>query len=141
MGDPETIRLDLPASYGYLDAVSTLIAALLDSVEGLREPAVLIYNIQLAVYEACTNIVRHAYGGRTDGRVKVTLILNRQARRLTVELIDTGSSFDPSAVAAINLDQPHERGYGLFLIHSLLDQVTYDPQPGRNRLLLVKDLS
>ncbi len=140
MGDPETIRLDMPASYGYLDAVSSLIAALLESVEGLRDPAMLSYNMQLAVHEACTNIVRHAYGGCSDGRVRITLILSRQARRLTVELIDTGRPFDPSAVAAVDLSQPHEHGYGLFLMHSLLDQVTYDPQPGRNRWLLVKDL-
>ena len=72
----DTIRLDFPATHKYLNVLGACIHELLARVEGLAEPVVVSYNIQLAVHEACTNIVDHAYAGMPAGRLNITLTLS-----------------------------------------------------------------
>lgn len=139
---PEVLRLDLPARYAYLKLLSSCIAELLQQVDGLEDREGLIYSVQLAAHEVCTNIVDHAYAGNPCGRIGITLTLTWQPPQMTVDLHDTGRAFDPANVPAPNLDVPQEHGgYGLFLIHSLMDVVTYTPCPGHNTWRLVKYLS
>lgn len=142
MDEPDTMRLDLPASYKYLDVLGGCIATLLQRIDTLAEPAATIYNVQLAVHEACVNIVEHAYAGQPADRIQVLFTINDHTPPcyLAVELHDTGQSFDMESVPAPDLDDVHEGGYGLFLLHSLMDEVTYLPQPGNNRWRLVKYL-
>jgi serine/threonine-protein kinase RsbW len=138
--ESDTIRLNLPATHKYLNVLGACITELLARVDGLVEPAVVSYNIQLAVHEACTNIVEHAYADLPLGRIEITFTLVEQPRRLIVDVHDTGHSFDISSVPAPDLDEAQIHGYGLFLIRSLMDEMTYIPQPGNNRWHLVKNL-
>lgn len=133
----DTIRLDLPATALYLNVLSDSIAAMLAHTPNIAEAT--LYNIQLAVQEASTNIIDHAYAG-APGRIGVALTLSSQPRHLIVELHDTGKSFDLSSIPPANLDEPHVRGYGLFLIQQLMDEVKYMPTPGGNIWRLVKAL-
>jgi serine/threonine-protein kinase RsbW len=134
----ETIRLDIPTSYHHLSIVSACIAELLGQVTDLIDREVLIYNVQLAVHEACTNIVDHAYDGEPRGRVVIDLTYDTSRTQLVVELHDTGHGFDLTGVPALNLEQPQEHGYGLFLIRNLMDDVIYTPGPDGNYWRLVK---
>lgn len=136
----EVIRLDLPARYAYLHLLSETIAELLRQVDVVNEK--LVYNIQLAAHEVCTNIVRHAYHNRQNGedRVRVTLVLHPQPARLEIELHDKGDSFDPELVPQPNLVEAQIHGYGLFLIHHLMDHVTYTSRADGNYWHLVKYL-
>jgi serine/threonine-protein kinase RsbW len=138
MHEPNAIRLDLPANYQYLNALGPCIRAMLEHVEGLADLEISAYNIQLAVHEICTNIIGHAYADRPAGRIAITLTLASAPARLLVELRDTGRSFDPRAIPAPDLEAAQVHGYGLFLVHTLMDDVSYDPQPGGNRWRLVK---
>ncbi|PLS82941.1 MAG: ATP-binding protein [Chloroflexi bacterium] len=113
---------------------------MLTRVEGLAERDIVSYNIQLAVHEACTNIVEHAYAGRNDGRIKIALMLDEQPRRLVVDIHDTGGSFDITQAREPNLDDAQIHGYGLFLIRNLMDEMSYTPGPSNNRWHLVKHL-
>lgn len=136
----ETIKLDLPASHKHLKILSACIEALMIDVEGIADRELVIYNAQLAAHEACTNIVDHAYPDQPEGRIAITLTLDHHQRQLIVDLRDTGEGFDPSSTTMPDLDQAHEHGYGLFLIHSLMDEVTYTTAPGENHWRLVKEL-
>ena len=138
--DADVVRLDLPASHKYLNVLGACLAEVLGRVEGLADPATSVYNVQLAVHEACTNVVDHAYAGRTGGRIRVTLTLATAPGRLVVELHDTGRSFDPAGVAEPRLGEPQVGGYGLFLVRQLMDEVSYEPRPDGNRWRLVKNL-
>jgi serine/threonine-protein kinase RsbW len=139
--DADVIRLELPATYYYLSLVSTTLAEMLKRLESSgNDWDALLYNVQLATHEVCTNIVDHAYGERSDGRIVLTLTLERQPARITVDLFDTGVSFDVAKVAAPNLDEAQEQGYGLFLIYNLMDSVSYSPSSGGNHWTLVKYL-
>jgi serine/threonine-protein kinase RsbW len=108
---------------------------------GFDEPAV--YQIQLAMDEACANIVQHAYRGMDPGDMEVSCYLDEQA--LSIRLRDWGRSFSPDDVANPDLEAPLEErtlgGLGLFLIKQVMDQVhyTFDPEQG-NELILVKRL-
>ncbi len=136
----QMVRLDLPASHRHLAILSACIAEMLalSGRCGPQDPTV--YATQLAAHETCVNIVEHAYGGRIDGRLAVTLTLVAPPERIEIEVYDTGHSFDPAAIPVPDLAQPRVGGYGLFLIRSLADEVTYIPGPNGNRWRLVKGL-
>jgi len=134
-----TVRLELPAIHKYLNVIGSCIHAMLDREQSLAERDSLFYNIELAVHEACTNIVEHAYAGIT-GQIELAFTLTEDPRQFVIELHDRGQSFNLADVVAPNLEQPQTNGYGLFLVHQLMDEVTYYPEPGNNRWRLVKKL-
>lgn len=132
------VRLELPAAHRYLTLVSACVSELLARADGLAEPEVLTYNVQLAAQEICANIVDHAYRDRADGRIVVTLHLDLAGRQLLIDLDDTGAAFDPGGVPTPNLEEGQEHGYGLFLARELLDSVTYERLPSGNHWRLAK---
>lgn len=101
-----------------------------------------IYNIQLAADEAASNIIEHAYEGISNGTLEISCGI--KGNELTIILIDSGTSFDPSEVPLPNLKADlSERkigGLGLFLMRKLMDEVHYDSDPknNRNTLKLIK---
>jgi serine/threonine-protein kinase RsbW len=135
----EVIRLDLPATHKYLNLLGACISEMLSRVEDVDDLAAKAYNLQLAVHECCANIVDHAYDAN-DGRIRATLTLAEHPRRIVVEIHDSGRTFEPEHVPQPVLGEPQVRGYGLFLMRQLLDEVDYLPQPGDNRWRLVKQL-
>ncbi|MBE2220076.1 MAG: ATP-binding protein [Anaerolineae bacterium] len=133
----DVIRLTVPAQHKFLNVVGTCIRALITNESNVSDRDTLIYNIELAVHEACANIVEHAYAG-LSGRIEVAFTLVEEPRRFIVELGDNGRSFDLSTVSAPDLTKPQTGGYGLFLVHQLMDKVDYYPEPGNNHWRLVK---
>lgn len=135
---PEFVRLDLPARYAYLHLVSESLADMLQLAEGVADLETLIYNVQLAAHEACTNIINHAYRSVEEGRILVEMIVHFEKQLLQIDLYDTGTSFDLESVPVPDLDQVRVHGYGLFLIRHLMDTVTYTAAPDRNHWRLIK---
>jgi len=103
-----------------------------------------VSKIALAVDEACTNIIKHAYGFDPRGNISVTV--RGRNGSFEVAIRDTGRDFDPAGVAAPNMKEylAHYRrgGLGMYLMRSLMDEVSYDILPGkRNVVRLIKRLS
>jgi len=127
-----------PARYDHLRAISTFVMdAIKDSPFDSRQR----YAIDLAVDEACSNVIDHAYGGEDRGEITILLDLNENGLKITIQ--DDGKPFDPACVAEPDLTSPLEtrceRGLGLFLIRELMDEAVYDFScPGVNQLTLVK---
>jgi len=138
--DKTVFRLDMPATFKHLNVVSGLLTAVLEQVNGLEDREAMTYNVILAVHEICTNIVEHAYGN-AGGRIKLVVSIEEESGRLVVELSDTGRSFNMAATPEPDLDNAPIRGYGLFIVHELMDEVTYKPGRGLNEWRLVKTLS
>jgi serine/threonine-protein kinase RsbW len=92
---------------------------------GLSEDQV--FDIQMAVDEACTNAMEHAYDGQPDGQVRVCCYVERD--EFVVRVTDYGRSFDPATIAPPDLSVPLEErqigGLGLFLMKQLMDRVEY----------------
>jgi serine/threonine-protein kinase RsbW len=89
-----------------------------------------------AVGEAFNNIVLHGYDGRGDGIIEMEI--RTRPERISIEMRDYGSSFDPTTVPPPDFDALPESGWGLFIIKSFMN-ISYTP--GRpNVLTLTKTL-
>jgi anti-sigma regulatory factor (Ser/Thr protein kinase) len=58
-----------------------------------------------------------------------------------IELFDNGRSFEYASIPMPSPDEPQVRGYGLFLIQALMDEVEYCPKDDGNTWRLVKNLA
>lgn len=100
-----------------------------------------IQAVQLAVDEACMNIIEHAYRGIEGGNIECLCCVD--SRGLTITLIDHGIPFDfdkvPQPCLSANLEERSERGLGVYIMCRLMDEVrhTFSPQSG-NVLTMVK---
>jgi sigma-B regulation protein RsbU (phosphoserine phosphatase) len=93
--------------------------------------------LELAVNEAASNIMKHAYHGRTDQWIH----LEAEARldQVAIRLHHQGDPFDPSTVAPPALDGSQESGLGIYLITQSVDEARYYRDArGRNCIALVK---
>jgi serine/threonine-protein kinase RsbW len=139
MSDHSVVQLDVPATFGEVRKIDASLVELLQAAGNIDEG--LIYNMELAVHEICSNIVEHAYEGQSGGRIHAVISLSGStSRELQIELSDAGQAFDPATVTPIDLDLPHEGGYGLFLAQALMDDVHYERRSGRNVWRLNKRL-
>lgn len=133
-----TVEFTAPATFAAVRAIDTAVSNLLMRA-GADEFNV--YNVQLAAHEICTNIVRHAYAGRDDGTIAVSLRVSHIPRLvIQIELRDQGRPFDSQSATAPDLDQPQEGGYGLFLARALLDELHYHRDEHGNLWRLLKRL-
>jgi len=94
------------------------------------------HDLSVAFSEAAANVHRHAYGGRRDGRVGVRVTIDGERAVLTLE--HDGHPFDPASYAPPDLQRPSESGYGLYLISSLVDEVSFGGTATGGRIVLVK---
>ncbi|MBE0699821.1 MAG: ATP-binding protein [Anaerolineaceae bacterium] len=99
-----------------------------------------IYSIELAVDEACSNIIEHAYQGEGKGNIRCTCSANETA--LTITLMDWGQSFDPANISqpnlSHNLSERESHGLGLYFIRQWMDEVNFTSNGPENILTMVK---
>lgn len=103
-----------------------------------------IGKIALAVDEACTNVIKHAY--RFDPNNEITITIRRKNGAFEVSILDSGAGFDPARIPTPIMKEylSHFRrgGLGIYLMKSLMDKVEYGNAPGqRNEVRLTKYLS
>ncbi|MGD9874910.1 MAG: ATP-binding protein [Kiritimatiellia bacterium] len=101
-----------------------------------------IGEIELAVDEACSNVVDHAYRG-LNPHPNFNLSVYVEDNNFVIDVVDRGKAFNFSAHILPKFpdhwDEGNVRGVGLFLIRKTVDEVSYEQLPDkRNRLRLVK---
>ena len=99
-----------------------------------------INKVQLAVDEACTNIMMYAYSNRVG---PITIALEVSGQDMTITIKDKGKPFDPTLVPtpdlSSNVDERQIGGLGIHLMRKLMDSVSYSFSPDEgNRLTLRK---
>jgi serine/threonine-protein kinase RsbW len=143
VADPQavltTIELALPATRECLAVIRSAIGILLDHDFRRRGAGELVLEIQLALQEACTNVVRHAYAGDAAGG-QIVVRAELQTRLLRLEITDEGASYDFDNVPAPDFSSPREGGFGLHLIRATMSKVSYTRRGNRNTLVLEKVL-
>ena len=100
-----------------------------------------IYAVELAVDEACSNIIEHAYGG--EGKGEIICTCNDINIGLEIILRDDGKRFDPEGVSppdfSVELDKLEPHGAGLYLIRNMMDDVDFKfSKDAGNELRMVK---
>lgn len=108
--------------------------------EGAGFDAATAGRLALAVDEAATNVIEHAYGGATDREVEVRY--ENRGREFRVDVVDNGAMVDPRAVPHVDLERyVSERrtgGLGLHLMERIMDSVTFRRSSRKNVCCLVK---
>lgn len=86
--------------------------------------------LELAVTETASNIIRHAYRGRTDERLQ--LVADAFPDRIVVQFFHQGVAFDPATIKPPAFDGSREGGFGVYIIARSVDEVSYvhDEQKG-----------
>lgn len=102
-----------------------------------------VNKIVLAVDEACTNIIKHAYEYGKNHTIKLSILTQGTVFEITIT--DQGRPFDPSSVPQPNMKEylSHFKrgGLGMYLMKTVMDKVEYDFKPGPvNRVRLTKYL-
>jgi serine/threonine-protein kinase RsbW len=97
-----------------------------------------VSDIELAVTEACTNVLNHAAG--TDQQYEVTVDVNEET--CEIRIIDTGKGFEHSGVGHVSSANSAESGRGVFLMRALVDDLDFESEPEQGTVVrLVKTLT
>jgi serine/threonine-protein kinase RsbW len=121
-GDARTVRLTIPAKAEYI----TLVRLALSGLSQLRPlDDETLGDLKLAVTEACSNSVRHAYRDGREGAVQVVYELH--ADRLVVEVCDDGEGFTAADHAPSVDGSLSEGGLGIAIIRELADELEFGP--------------
>lgn len=130
-----------------LTAVLENVPVAIDFVTEAAQPADLdertLYQVQLAVDEACANVVRHAYQGMEPGDMEISCCV--EDCDLLIRVRDWGRGFAADEVPDPDVDAPLDErilgGLGLFLIKQVMDEVVYRRgSEGCNELVMTKRL-
>lgn len=93
--------------------------------------------LEMAVDEACANVIEHAYGHDVSKEVVVRVTLDDET--LSIDIEDTGRGFDPGSVNQEELEQLINKrktgGLGMRLMTKLMDEVRYEIEPGKKNAL------
>ena len=142
------LRMEIRSNPEVLCVVRSGLARLAELL-GFSEPD--SHLVILAVDEAMTNIIRHAYKGQREKWIEATFRLQRsdsngvQRQALEIVLLDDGVPVDvkrvrPHPLQEVPIEELKPGGLGLHLIRKNMDKVEFRRQDGRNRLRLVKAL-
>jgi serine/threonine-protein kinase RsbW len=137
-GQSQAIRLTIPAKAEFI----TLGRLALTGIARLRSETMsqeVLGDLKLALTEACTNSVRHAYAG---GEGLVEIVYELHPDRLVVEVRDQGEGFEPpSTSAGLDGEDLSEGGLGIAIIQALSDEFELgEGTQGGSRLRFVKRL-
>ena len=130
------VRLTIPAKAEYI-TLGRLALTAIARVRPLSEET--LSDIKLALTEACTNSVRHAYREGRAGTVEI--LYQIEPDRLVVEVADDGQGFEPADLGGRGNGDLSEGGLGIAIIRAVADEVEIDErESGGSRLRFVKFL-
>lgn len=99
-----------------------------------------IADIRLAVDEAITNIIKHAYKGDSSNSINIEVSL--ESDHICIQLQDRGKTFKMRRFSEPDIKRKIKEkkrgGMGVFLIHSLMDEVSYTQKNGANEIVMCK---
>jgi serine/threonine-protein kinase RsbW len=120
----DEICLEVPAKIACRKVVMRTVSAVckLNTAANHAQES-LCMDLLSAVGEAYNNIVLHGYAGRTPGPIRMKI--RNCSRSVSVEISDTGESFDPAQAPPPDLASLPESGIGIFLMRSMVDEISY----------------
>ncbi|MFH0953410.1 MAG: ATP-binding protein [Verrucomicrobiota bacterium] len=135
------VTLHVPCRYSYLRIVRQSVMDL-SARAGLTEFKAA--QVEMAVDEACANIIEHGYGGETTVEdeprhpgLRVNLI--QGSDRVIVEILDHGKGFDFNEQQIVDpktyVEKESQRGLGMYVIKRFVDDASYEPSTRAGNLL------
>jgi anti-sigma regulatory factor (Ser/Thr protein kinase) len=130
------IRVALRSDARYLSSIRAIVreATALVGLSSLEAS-----DVELAVTEGCSNVIRHCYGDCPDERIDIVLTFADD--RFEVRIDDYGTYVDPEQIKGRDLDDVKPGGLGVHLMKKVMDEVTYEKNGwGGTSLILCKHL-
>ena len=131
-------HLRIPSQTDNLEIIREFVTQIARKV-GFREDET--SKIELAVDEACTNVIEHAYS--KDERKLIDIAIQIDPQKFTVIITDQGKGFNAKRLKKIDmkkyLEEMRVGGLGIHLMHTLMDEIDFDVVGGRkNQVKMVK---
>jgi anti-sigma regulatory factor (Ser/Thr protein kinase) len=124
------VILDIPAD----PPAMFIVRALVDEISArIGFEAEETDKLVLAVDEACTNVIRYAYGDSGDGRIVITFSIGPDCFEIVIR--DFGNSADPETFRGRDLNEIRPGGLGIHFMKSAVDKIEYHTPPGGGTLL------
>ncbi len=118
----------------YLSVIRA-VTAKVGELSGLPDRA--IEDVKLAVDEACSNVIKHAYGGDPTRNILIRFRTTEEGFEVLID--DEGMKANPESVKGRSLDDVRPGGLGIHLIKRAFDFFGFDPRKKTgNRLRMVK---
>ncbi|MBE6346989.1 MAG: HAMP domain-containing protein [Lentimicrobiaceae bacterium] len=123
------------------------IALMAEFIENLCEenqlPMDATFNLNLAIEEAVSNVMKYAYPSNEEHEILLTV--NKENNNIIFELSDTGKAFDPTkmkdADVTLSAEERPIGGLGIFLIRKIMKSVEYKREGERNVLIMIYELN
>jgi serine/threonine-protein kinase RsbW len=129
---PQNARftLTLPSDSRMLSVARSFVEGICQSNELDRR---VTFAVVMCTAEAVSNIIRHAHRDRSGAMIQIRCRLD--ADMLELQFLDEGEPFDISAVPHLDPGEVRLGGRGVFLMRSMMDELTCQPRPGRGNIL------
>ncbi len=132
-------RIKIPGKSGNLEVIRNFVSDIAFRI-GFDKKSV--HEIELAVDEACTNIIEHAY--EYDESKDIDVLVKTDLKQLAVIISDKGKSFNHKDVKMPDMQEYMKElrvgGLGIYLMKTLMDEVNYHTGKGVNKVHMVKYL-
>lgn len=132
-----SVAFRVPAT---VESIRSVVARVHESAQQARLDEQALFQCRLALDEACTNIIEHAYANDPAGEIEVVVKVGDGI--CAIHLIDFGEAYDPAQVSSPPIGEGIEKaspgGLGLYLMRTVMDEVYYSSSPRGNRLIMVK---
>ncbi len=134
-------QLKIPSQSDNLSIIRDVVAKVASRVGFDTDEA---SKIELAVDEACTNVIKHAYANNSNQMIEVSIKVDQ--KKLIIIVADKGKGFNPDEIKLPDLNKSikegRKGGLGLCLIKTLMDKVEFEIKPGsKNQVKMIKYIS
>lgn len=134
-----TQRFQITRAAG-LESLSVFREFISDCCAKFKIPDGTVFDLKLAVDEACTNIIEHGYKGMDPG--SIILSFRIASDRILVQITDFGHIFEPAEAPKPDVEAALEDrelgGLGLYLIYQTMDNIDYQASDDGNTLTFTK---
>lgn len=119
-------------------------SSVLELANRLKLSNAFVDDLVLAIYEACANVMEHAYGGKEGGQIYLCITLENEL--VEVVILDRGNSFEPTEQPNYDpqtiYDAGQDGGMGIALMRTLMDSVEYRVREGGiNMIRMTKNVN
>jgi len=131
------LTIKFPQKLSYLRLATGASRLLCETIKEVKLPSSFTDEVELAVSEACTNAIRHGASG--DAAAVVTVNFQVHETQMIIEVSDQGAGFNFEEFPEPAFDRHPEGGYGLYIIRSMMDTVSYQRNEQLNTLTMKKN--
>lgn len=136
--ETKNYSLRLPSQTDNLELIRNFVAGVAKKVGFDAED---VNKVELAIDEACTNVIEHAYENDESQDIDVAIQINYD--KFSIVVTDKGKTFSPKDISMPDmgryLAELRVGGLGIYLMKTLMDEVEYHSEPGvGNEVRMVK---